>query len=372
MTDDDNVAAMRDEIARLYTPPPTKDVIAHWLWIRHMITVFSRREVTDGSEEVRAIVDNARRLWPLVRNARVYRIPLVSYMDVYHAADVHTMRDVAGFDYDDDNFDNVAYYESVCEAGENLAMPAHLPFPSFAFVYDRGLPIPDFQLAERDAPYGFENSKGAPLLFAHVVSQTGEVWEIMGSVFDDDHIAFFFQPMRLPGGTWLHPISLVPWVVSGLIDFVNEHGDCVHETGTLTRARGVEAFAKRSGKRSLPPDFYVVEPRDRILVEYMRDLGSRTWGLSHRFDVAGHERVRVRRGPKPIDGGLHAHLDDLGYELFFGPVPDAHVARLEERGMRPKSDDEWMALKVTWIDGYVKGPESAPYVPAVREVKERT
>jgi hypothetical protein len=92
---------------------------------------------------------------------------------------------------------------------------------------------------------------------------------------------------------------------------------------------------------------------------------------SHRWDVRAHERVRIRRGPLPLAADVRMDLHRKGYRIFEGGELDAETrAKIEKRRVRGKSSDEWVAVLSSWVDEHVKGPESAPYVPGVRKVKD--
>ncbi len=60
-------------------------------------------------------------------------------------------------------------------------------------------------------------------------------------------------------------------------------------------------------------------------------------------------------------------LRERGYTIFLDTPPDLETwQRMAIRSVRPKRPDEWLAIKVSWVNNYQKGPEDAPYVPSIR------
>ena len=89
----------------------------------------------------------------------------------------------------------------------------------------------------------------------------------------------------------------------------------------------------------------------------------------YRWDVRGHERVRVRRGELPIEPADRANLLKRGYRVYTeGEMSVEDTERLCARGKRLRQDKEWVAVLTSWVDHYVKGPEDTPLIPAVRKM----
>ena len=97
--------------------------------------------------------------------------------------------------------------------------------------------------------------------------------------------------------------------------------------------------------------------------------------LHYRHDVRGHERCLIRRGILPLDPEIRKKLLKRGYKVYEHTKPsDETNARLLKRGFVTKKSDEWLAIKVIWVDEHQRGPEDGPYIPALRTTgsKERT
>ena len=84
--------------------------------------------------------------------------------------------------------------------------------------------------------------------------------------------------------------------------------------------------------------------------------------------MRGHYRLRVVRGDLPISDKRRRELAEKGYRLLAGPVVGDDAQRLLSRGIRLPRLGEWAAVKTTWVRAYVRGPEGAPHVPAMRVV----
>jgi hypothetical protein len=172
---------------------------------------------------------------------------------------------------------------------------------------------------------------------------------------------------------WTTPDLLFPWIVNSLLSFIHEHRTTVVET---TPSYGMRKDFGRLAKKTdgltlIPRPYYVVPLKDTVI----RDRAARkaVYGvarrtpLNYRHDRRGHERCRIQRGLLPMDAKTRAKLEKRGYKLFTVTDPDGETQRrLIERRQPRKRAYEWIAVKVTWIDQCVVGPEDAPYVPAVR------
>lgn len=113
-----------------------------------------------------------------------------------------------------------------------------------------------------------------------------------------------------------------------------------------------------------PAPYYEVLMRTR-LGPSNPDPEPREIEWSHRWDVRGHKRTLIRRGALPLSDRDRSKLVTRGYRIFEKPsIPFEAARALELRGKPPKRDDEWVALKVTSVRAFQKGPEDKPYVPS--------
>ena len=121
------------------------------------------------------------------------------------------------------------------------------------------------------------------------------------------------------------------------------------------------------GKRRPPPDLYIVPLRQQIVSEKTTG-GAQRGAQGYRSDVRGHYRLRVVRGQSPISEKKAKDLTEKGYRILTSPVIGDDEERLYLRGIRRPGDGEWMAIKKTWVRAYVRGPEGAPHIQAIRVV----
>jgi hypothetical protein len=114
----------------------------------------------------------------------------------------------------------------------------------------------------------------------------------------------------------------------------------------------------------------VVDLKDEFIVapkKFMRTSSGRSIEWSHRWDVRGHECVRIERGQMPASPKDVENLKKRGYRIYEGMSLLADDAvRLLVRGIRVPGPGEWIAVLSYWRDSFVKGPEEKPYVPAAR------
>lgn len=162
-----------------------------------------------------------------------------------------------------------------------------------------------------------------------------------------------------------------PWFVKALIDLINEHKHIVDERPRGLNEKLLWKKAQRTRKTMMAPvPFYVVSLTDTYVKEQRRTFfppRPREW--SHRWDVRGHEAVRVQRGALPLPEKTERLLRKRGYKIFTTNQPDVDTYRImTERRLPPKKMGEWLAVLVTWRKAYVKGPEDKPYVPAAHRV----
>ncbi len=118
----------------------------------------------------------------------------------------------------------------------------------------------------------------------------------------------------------------------------------------------------------IPMPYYKVTLQDSYAEEAVRRFPhvGRSISYSHRWDVRGHDCVRVAKGKLPLSPEIAVRLKKRGYAIYdIQPIATDHYDILQKRGIR-RDPDEWIAVLVYRRDAYVKGPEGAPYVPATR------
>lgn len=199
----------------------------------------------------------------------------------------------------------------------------------------------------------------------------------------DVHCGFAVTKLRdnSVSSMWASPLSMNPWALPAMIYMINDYKTLVLQSpkkGRTALRMATRKFAKRNGlKRFTPPHYYGIMLHDDVVfvsaVDRQFNPDGRSRYANFRSDVRGHERVRIRRGPMPMDPEERQKYLDRGYRLYeeqmdLDPEDDK---RLRERGQTLKARGEWLALKVSWVDQYIKGPEEAPYRPAVRHLPAR-
>jgi hypothetical protein len=171
---------------------------------------------------------------------------------------------------------------------------------------------------------------------------------------------------------WVNPMDLNPWLLNGIVALLTQHQQFIIEQPLSTAQRLKNRKLKR-GKFTapIPKPYYTIVLKDEVVDETANrtneSLHRRTFEYSYRFDVQGHERCKIRRGQLPLEPELASKLEKRGYSVYtFESVPAEHLERLGRRQLGPKKPDEWLAIKTAWVTDYQKGPDDAPYVPAVR------
>jgi hypothetical protein len=178
------------------------------------------------------------------------------------------------------------------------------------------------------------------------------------------------------GDRWVRGGDLVPWELRALMDLLIEcKSSMITIEPGLRAGRIYQRAASHEGvSMPVPRPYYVLNVKQSIVKvraekTLKRRVPGKTWRLRHRVDVAGHERCRVKRGPMPIDPKVRASLLRRHYRLYTLEHPSPEDAeRLRERGVSPKRHGEWLAILVTQVGAFKRGPDDAPYVPAIRKV----
>ncbi len=175
---------------------------------------------------------------------------------------------------------------------------------------------------------------------------------------------------------WAQPMSLDPWILTMLVKAVNDHKQIVEgHTPTLSTRMARKQLSKGHKQLlPLPSPFYMVNLKDELIVNpetAHRKTSGRPVEWSHRWDVRGHECVRIERGELPVDPKEVARLKKRGYRIYEGMSLTAEDAqRLLKRNVRAPGPREWIAVLSYWRDATIKGPEDKPYIPAARTEPE--
>lgn len=262
-----------------------------------------------------------------------------------------------------------------------------LPFPEVFFSYGRGAELNPMLLRTMGLPY---NENAPAFLIGHMVTQDGYLAYgveyhnhadypiprpiptvngrieyvnpqgsfIMGSIL--------FSPSKGSSGQ----IQLVNIWLPLLTSWVNEARTIVEVPTLGAKIQWKKNLKKLPIKKKRPPEFYTVEVSPKVISgdrskapPIPKDID---W--NHRWDVRGHERVRVYRGPKPIDPKKRLSLLDRGYTLYEYALDDKGHRIMNTRGFRQKGIDEWVAMKSVWVKPHTKGPSDKPYIQSIHKV----
>lgn len=321
----------------------------------------------------------AMRYWDSLREARVIHIGQELYQVVHHTADRYTTETLAGQEWQPPNFGAVPQAEqkhfvnTLIREGKRQAYPDKLPFEAVFLGYATGV---DEMLEHVDnhAPLKLRGRIQKGYLLGHVMDDTGLALAVRKAVLDDGSQVMWINECRVPDGGWIRGIDLEPWILPHLIQIINEHRTFVVEHGlTKQQRRDIKDNRKRFGHdyKHMPKPYYTLKVQSKVLEEKTQKAFSPPRKpMSYRTDVRAHERCRVRRGSLPIDPKLEEKLRKRGYRIFTGNRLDEETyRRLSERGMAYKKADEWLAIKVAWVDQhYTSNDERLPYIPAVRKL----
>jgi hypothetical protein len=370
-----------------------RQIVARYFLARSVIKAQSLKDRTPEDKRIDRIYQDS------LANAVIYEIPEELYKSIYRAADFYTATEVAGLPwYDVDARPNDPpeeikeqmphYWESLATEGKKQPYPNKFPFADCYFGFHHPPVMTEQQKVTYDVQTRYAIKVGM------LVTQAGNVWTlILGSdsralVGDyrelenlNGEVAFHFSayPERLYG-KWTHPLTLAPWVVPALVEWVNDHKVVTVEQvpRTLSYKRMCQREGKRRGnlKRPIPPPYYAVTMRDQLILEedYQRRFPKRRASIDwqHQWLVTGHDRIRVKRGPLPMPEKIEAKLrkprrSGSSYLIFKDSHPQGELAKqLWRRGVKPKQADEWMAVLVSRVGDYVKGPADKPLIPSTR------
>jgi hypothetical protein len=321
-------------------------------------------------------VQQARRAWSVANRARLFVIPPQLYGAFYRSADVYTC-ELAGLPWDGVPEGGTAdKLVEVWKSGQALPFPDPLPFDAcfFAFPF-LSLTASQWSMRitdETSERLGLDHVRFLGLLCA-VEGETPVAYAALGlrgSNINGEAVTI----VGVYNGDWYAPHALDPWVLPAIVRYVNAHKVVVEEQSV---GLGTKMIWKKARKKNralplpLPKPFYLLHLRDELVDSAMgrRETPAATPPRSpgHRYDVRGHEVVRVARGKLPIDPKLAHKLKQRGYNLYdLGPIGTADADRVFKRRVAPRRPDEWIAVLTHWRDAHVRGPETAPYIPAVR------
>lgn len=315
--------------------------------------------------------------WAVLNEARVFAFDPQVYRHIYIEADRYTTEVMCGIEYSTDEQAEVPMeeakhlLETIMWQCKHVTFPETWPFETIYLGFGQGLHVSaaDFDVRREHYSKALNDELTAAFVRGYLITTKngGNVWEMVEYETRHENNAVVPEQM-LTHGNWQRSYSLVPWMTQGMNRLLSSYRKFIEEqnyTTTQKYDRGKQA--KKLKSFFMPRPYYVVKLTNKIIEEEDRKPGNAPhYRFNYRFDVRGHERVKVRRGRLPLDAKLDAKLRKRGYQIFLNQITDEFIRKLFERHISPKSPDEWVAVLSTWVDAYQKGPENAPYIPAIR------
>jgi hypothetical protein len=333
-----------------------------------------RQHANDKNEDFK---DMGRDLWPMMRDARIYEFDPDAVATIY--GDLFSRDVPRGYFNASVPFDHLylSFGPGVkIDKVRMVEMLSKFPDESIRMTGER---LEKFKRKIEDIEYyccGYLVSGGR--FISHVVGvellrdyRTHTEYESM--------VTNTFLDMVTPDlkVTELHIYEL--WLIHELLLEIERTQHVVTQRTGMKHKLAWKKAAKKLGlpkmvKRA-PPPYYVIDVEPKLIKEKLASGVSRDVEWSHRWDVEGHWRCRVRRGPLPLSPEKREQLEKETakghkYEIWTTGEPPSWVNRvLTERGMQPKYAGEWLAVMRYWIPAHVRGPEDKPYIPAARRLK---
>jgi hypothetical protein len=377
------------------SPPP--DVKPHKSSLNSYLIGLESLDISVNQKRGEGSLEMGEKIMESWRRARVFHIDSECFIDTqdecldyaFAAADLDAT-DAAEISNED--------MPALVRAHNEVPPPCRLPFPDIFLGYGRGIVCDSGTVKYRllghlisdsglVASLGMvprttyqEDLRTRPVGTAY--ASVGENWEKELGVPIQEQL-FVVTLVRPPEGPWGYiPFSgchtPIPWALLTLVDLINDHNVFVISGPQRSKQHNQKWKKTKAwkGKPKTPEPYYLLTLKKELRVV---PIGERLKSLApvstsrrppdHRWDTRGHERVRVQRGPKPLDDATRALLKSRGYNIYEDEISGEDYLRLMKRpDVPPKQPDEWIALKTTWVKSFVNGPKEAPYVPAVRRM----
>ena len=322
-------------------------------------------------------------MYDMLRRAKIFEITPESYVELHIEVDRYVTEEIAHLPFhhprdvkvDVPQAESTLLYERQSEACVALPFPDKLPFDVCYFAIAGVLSLSNLQAETRR----LKASDGPYTLAGIVVDQDGEHHELLiserASLRSRDVIEMnlHISTHRVQEeASWLHPYCLAPFVLHAMVDCINEHQTTIvshRKLGMQSQGRIRKGLVDLGLKKPIPPPFYTVHLRDKVIREIAKGYTSGKFRAkyAHRFDVRGHWCFKIYRGPMPMDVEFELHLDRRKYDIYKDRPVDGWVREaLQEREQPLPQESEWIAIKRFWKNSYVKGPEGAQYVPSTR------
>lgn len=289
-------------------------------------------------------------------------------------------------------------YTTTTQSQEKTIQPPSInnwPFPDMWISFAEGINLTDEQSRIKLSPIISEKQR------VKNVKITGQVWSAteegpliieaveagiipivkMGEGEPDIHLenepefVIFWVTVYSPQDGWGNPLDLNPWICNAihyhLSDFqkiVVERNWKPHQARQLTQ----NTQDSTTIRPEPPPPYYIIQLQTKVIErdfnQAIKSASSRKKvELQYRFPVRGHYRVKIRRGLLPLPERDIEILAKRRYTIYTtNPLSEEHDQMLVDRGIADKRENEWMAILVSWVNHYEKGPKDKPLIPSIR------
>ncbi len=353
----------------------------------------AREQVTQGISNgitSQEIISRAQDIWKALQQARIFVVKPEDWESIYDASDKYTcalnnleqnpFTEKLTEESDARNFTGakrlISYFlENSC----TIPFPSKLPFNSIFVCFGDEVSLSWFQAHMRVGMSAIDaNAIIGMLLYGFLLYTScdgDQIYDVIYIKTEEEKSSgtAFFQSYDSRNSTqldgpWIQPTSLNPWTLPILVEAINDKEKLTLEVPGLAAKMARKAFLKRHpGFLPVPMPFYTVKTKDGFVEGCVAKLPhpGRSLEWSHRWDVRGHDCVRVQLGTLPLDPRIEKKLKKRNYRIYTETVAQDDLELLMRRGV-VRRPDEWVAVLTYHRDAHIKGPEGKPYVPAVR------
>lgn len=255
-----------------------------------------------------------------------------------------------------------------------------LPFPVSYFAYGMGHELNDLEREMRSLIWvpleivvlvrgHLFTDEGDIIEMRELVNMTNYPWEHHGMVLAPWANMPAFASVRLAEvGQWEIPMMTSTWAAALASWVVDRRTEIWPASLSFRDKFRFGRVAGASKKKPPPPPFYVVKISDEAIGAYAGRGASEGAKIEwrHRWDVRGHHRAYVKRGPKPLERPQRDKLRSLGYKVYEGGLDAAAFDVITSRRLQAPEPGEWVAIKTAWVKAHVKGPKDKPHVRSIR------
>lgn len=282
------------------------------------------------------------------------------------------------------------YHDVLQNSYGNIEFPPSggMPFPQVLLTWDRPVGLTNGQTAlwlvrQPQMRQAVMEQNGAAAWYAMLLNLETGFAVNLASLSVGPQIYNTMIPVYVHEGGWILPQTLMPWMVEEMQrTLMSKRTLMVEGTGRTLNEHLEHRLRRLARRRRLsfrPPRYYEIAMQDSLrAAPQEREEGT---GHTHhyRYDVRAHEAIRIQRGPLPLDEKTRKMLlrprrkAPEGYHIYENGAylnPD-DAERLSSKLLAPyRRGEEWIAILASQVKAHQRGPEDAPYIPAVRRVHD--